>query len=217
MTETNCIYQQLESSTMAGALECVCQTFRETEPLTSYLRVSSEEFEPFVEELLLHSLKGGLSWVALDSSSGKVIGVRIVVDFDNDYAPTQNFGAKMNTIFEFLSYVSLPIKKLTDLTKEKVVHSHMVAVDSTYQRSGIARELLRRTSIEAYKLGYRISIGEITNQYNRKLLAQFPSFQSLHWVYYRDYEVNGQRPFDKLLEHDACVLYQIKLEDFLKR
>jgi len=215
--KTSYVYQQLQTSTLLGALDCIEQTFRNSEPLTAYLKVCQEEFKPFVQELLHHSLAGGLSWVALDPYADKVIGARLVVDFKNDYSPSQSFGTKMDTILRFLFQVSLPLKKLPDLAKEKMVHSHMVAIDGQYQRRGVAQELLSQSSIRAYDLGYRTSVGEITNQYNRNLLSQFPSFQELNRICYADYEINGQKIFANLLEHESCVLYQVKLQDFIKR
>lgn len=210
---TNAIqYQLLEPRHKVLAVNLIREVFTKKEPITSHLGVSTHEFEPFVKDLVSHAIQQRLSWVALDKATKKIAGARITTDYAKDFLPGE-YGENMNIVGDFLNKVAHSNR----ISHKKTVHSHMVAVDPQYARLGIAKNLLGWASSWAYSKGYRYSVGEVTNQNNRKLLEQIPSYQALHRVEYKSYSYKGKRPFLTLNEHDACVLFRFHLEDFFNR
>jgi GNAT superfamily N-acetyltransferase len=181
------------------------------------LQVSDSEFRPFVTALFTHAFKSGLSWVAFDNANHTLAGVRVVTDCSDDFVPQKSFGNKMDTILEFLHTISKDRNFPGEMSHQKTVHSHMVAIHPSYQKLGIAQALLKNASNWAFQKGYKTSVGEVTNQYNAKILSRIASYQEIRSIQYEQYEAGGQMPFRGLKGHERCTFFQFSLSDFSGR
>ena len=206
-------YELLTAEYFQPALNCICEVFLKHEPLTSFLNVNEIEFRPFANDLLIHSLKQDLSWMAIDINTKRLVGVRVVTDFNEDFIPLKNYGSKMDLILKFLTEVSMHSELNINGLNEKMIHSHMVAVKAEYQGAGIAKNLLTKASEWAKLNGYKISVGEVTNKNNHKLLSKIRSYQGLNTVFYKNFVLNGTHPFADLKDHDFCQFFKFNLDD----
>jgi GNAT superfamily N-acetyltransferase len=210
-------YRLLSKQTSEQAIDCICKVFLAGEPLSKHMRVSEQEFRPFVSDLVKHSLRSHLSWIAVDSDTGVLVGARIITDLADDFHPTRNFGAKMSVILNFLGAVASPLKRNDELSRGKTAHAHMVAVSESYQGLGIAKKLLHLSSEWAYKNGFTPSVGEVTSAYNQRILKNSTGFKPLHSIDYETYEFQGTNPLKGIKGHEQCILFELDLKSLLHK
>lgn len=204
-------YRIAKKEDKLAALDCLSEVFLNQEPLSKHLRVPRHSFEAFCSDLLDFCLEKSLSWIALESSTGKIAGVRLATDSTNDFKPDSLYGWEMKTILNFLDHISA-------IGSEKInspsIHIHMVAVASVFQRQGIALGLLQNSAKNHVSRGYATCRGEVTSIANQILLMKFASFHEYARISYSHYQSSsGIKPFRGINSQKDCVAYSINLKE----
>jgi GNAT superfamily N-acetyltransferase len=206
------VYQVLEDDHATQAIMCLCNVFSAQEPLGKAIGISPDELAPFVTDLVQYAIKTNLSWIAIDKMSSRVVGVRILTDFHNDFTPGSYKGEKLNAIFNFLENL-YTVQTHDEQDKIKpLLHCWMVAVLPEFQRQGILRNLYRAGKLRALKKGYRFGIEEVTSKHNLAFLESEVSVKKINTIYYAQYQDSGAFPFLFSVDTKACVLCQYPLE-----
>lgn len=206
------VYRVLEEDHAAQAIICLCQVFSTQEPLGKAIGISPDELTPFITDLVQHAIKTNLSWVAIDKMSSRVVGVRILTDFYDDFTPDSYRDEKLNVIFSFLD--SLYTTQAIDENGKfrTLLHCWMVAVLPAFQRQGILRNLYRVGIRWALKKGFKFGIEEVTSQHNLAFLESEVHVKKINSIYYAQYQEGSAFPFLFSVDSQVCVLCQYPLE-----
>ncbi|CAI1741320.1 hypothetical protein [Serratia plymuthica] len=204
-------YSVLDETHAEQTIACLCTVFSAQEPLGKAIGISSDELTPFVTDLVHHAIKTQLSWVAIEKTSSRLVGVRILTDFHNDFIPGDYESQKLNTIFAFLE--SLYEFQHSDEENESkpLLHCWMTAVLPAFQRQGILRSLYRAASLSAIEKGFRFGISEVTSPYNLAFLESDVTVKKLNTLHYTKYQKDGVFPFSLAEDSELCVLCRYPL------
>ena len=197
MEDSNVIvYDPMQAKHLNDVERCLSESFLYREPMTSYLKPSADEFLDFLRPLLQLALEQGLSWVALDRASHKLVACRIATDFYADYSPA-NLSEKMNIIVTYLGLLSQPVHDLL-VGKSRVLHGQMLGVDAAYTQRGIAAKLVKHVATNAYERGFCGVVAEATSAYTQKIAMRIPGSVIINRLDYESFEWDGVFPFKGL-------------------
>lgn len=205
-------YRVLEDDHAAQAIRCLCQVFSAQEPLGQAIGISPHELAPFITDLVQYAIKTNLSWVAIDKMTSRVVGVRILTDFHDDFTPGSYNSEKLSVIFSFLdSLYTAQVHDVNDNAKP-LLHCWMVAVSPVFQRQGILRNLYRVGICRALKKGFKFGIEEVTSRQNIAFLESVVHVKKINTIYYQQYQDVAAFPFLFSVDSKVCVLCQYPLE-----
>ncbi|AFZ23707.1 hypothetical protein Cylst_1420 [Cylindrospermum stagnale PCC 7417] len=205
------IYQLLAAPDLEATINCMAEAFPNSEPLTTALGITIDEFYPFAELVCIQAVEEGLSHIAKDANTGKVIGFRISEDLIQEESEENN--TVINSLIKFYPIISLlkDIKEayLRDkiIQKGQVLHFIMVGVQKNYRNLNIAKNLITENLGLAEDKKFTTVICEATgkiSQHNARKLG----FNEIVAIEYKDYLYQGLKVFEKIEPHAKCILME---------
>lgn len=207
-------YGPLDHSTLAGAIDCVSEVFTEAEPMSRFLGISREEFLVFANAVYPAMAEQGLSFVARDSQTGKIVGIRISEDYAcSDMEEIPGLSPKFFPLFSILHQISEHFRQIREIPPGKYIHLFMVAVNSNYAGRGIAPTMNAIFFDYVRSLGFTHAVTEPTGAISQHILMNKFGFQLLHQIRYRDFEYEGRRVFANIQGHEGVMLLEKDLTD----
>lgn len=164
-------------------------------------------------EWSLDCLCQGLSFKAIDSSNGKIIGIimnelweKSVVDRQSNAVAETLQNEKLKIILTFCEHIESQVK-LFDLYPqyERAMYINKLSVDTAYRNLGIARKLIETTFQLMTDMQLDICQILVTNYYLVKLCLKL-NFQIVHETEFENYVVNGVRPLLPAEPHNAAKI-----------
>ena len=208
------VYELLDKNNLDGAIDCVSKVFTTAEPLAHHLKISYEEFLVFARAYYPKVAADGLSFVARDRQSGRVVGIRVSEDYVQEEAPDlDHISPKFFAIFTLLDQLSDHFKKIRRVEPGKYIHLFMVAVDEAYTNRGIAPTMNRFFFNYVKTLGFTHAATEPTGRISQHVLRDKFGFKELHRIYYKDYEFDGEKVFADIQGHDCAMLMEQSLSE----
>lgn len=205
------IYQLLEAPDLEATINCVTEAFPNSEPLTTASGITIDEFYPFAKIVCIQAVKEGLSHIAKDANTGKVIGFRISEDLIQ--AETEENNTVIDSLVKFYPIFSL-LKDLKEeylqekiIQKGQVLHFIMVGVQKNYRNLNIAKNLITENLGLAQEKKFTTVICEATgiiSQHNARKLG----FKEIVAIEYKDYAYQGLKVFEKIEPHAKCILME---------
>lgn len=205
------VYQLLESPDLEATINCMAEVFPNKEPLTTALGITIDEFYPFAELVCIQAVKEGLSHIAKDANTGKVIGFRISEDLIQEESEENN--TVINSLIKFYPIISL-LKELKEeylqdirIKKGQVLHFIMVGVQENYRNLNIAKNLITKNLRLAQDKKFTTVICEATgviSQHNARKLG----FNEIVAIEYKDYVYQELKVFEKIEPHSKCILME---------
>ncbi|KAB8029211.1 hypothetical protein [Fluviispira multicolorata] len=213
MQKSEFSYSLLNDLYFNQAVQCITQVFSSHEPMGKHLKITKEELQPFIEQLLMHAFKQKLSWIAIDNSSEKLAAVRIHTDVydDFEYHPKTE---KLKIIFQLLNSLYENHEYLLNAPKNTMSHTWMTAVQPEFQRKGLLKNLYRLCSHNAKLKGFQYCVGEATNVHNLKFLNEEAKCSNFNKIEYKKFKYNESFPFSDIEEHLECTLYYYPLMSY---
>ena len=125
-------YSKMSDQHFEGVIDAICEIFPPHEPMSKLQGISNEEFRDFATVIAKDALKNGISHVATDTKTGKVVGYRISHDLIHDANPEmekviQNF-PKIQPILFLLDSLEKMYLENKKIEKGKVLYWFMVGV-----------------------------------------------------------------------------------------
>ena len=208
-------YGPLDQDTLAGAIECVSEVFTDAEPMSRFLGITKEEFLVFANAVYPHIAAQGLSFVARDSKTGKIVGIRISEDFaGSEVDEIPGLSPKFFPLFTILGQIDNHFRNIRDdIVPGKYVHLFMVAVKSEYAGRGIAPNMNKLFFAHVKKLGFTHAVTEPTGAISQHILVNKFGFNIIHEIKYKDFVFEGEKVFAELQGHEGVMLLEKDLSE----
>ena len=208
-------YGPLDAETLEGAIDCVSASFTSNEPMSQHLGITLEEFKHFARAAYPPLAEEGLSFVARDQASKRVVGVRISEDLVQEEEPPEIEGLspKFFPIFSILGQLSAWFLEQRKPAKGQYVHLFMVAVDPHFAGKGIAHNMNRIFFDHVRNLGYTDAMTIPTGNVSQHILMNKFGFKCLKELSYHDFIFEGKKVFQNIQEHKGVMLLERPLAD----
>lgn len=207
-------YHIMNQENISDAATCIAESFANDEPLTRSLNIDEQDFLPFALDLCNSVHKERLSWVALDPSNSKLIGVRLASNSRDQSPAPSKIPPNLAKILSFIGTTkknalkSLPVEML----QNDSIYTLMMAVNRDYRGQGIGRQLLINSCKNAGELGYRYSFGEVTNPASKAVVKHFNPVVLTSTPCYSA-EVEGVPVFNNLAPSITTSIYYLDLQN----
>ncbi len=193
---------------MTGLLAGV---FSRSEPLAVATGLTFDEMQAIVGHLGRRIADAGLSVIARDQQSGRLIGASLTDDFaipppdDIDVLP-----GKFRPIAEVLEELDQQYRKAHRLNPGEVLHLLMVAIAPDSGGKGVASMLLTLTLEHGKQKGYVKAVGEATGKVSQHIFRKHGFVERFH-IRYGDFLYEGKPVFNSISEHEALILMERNL------
>ena len=193
-------YAVLEPDYFQRALQFYRESFIPREPVLYCLgchKMSNEK----LDGLMLQRFSENLTWIAIDESTGKLVGIRVshciaakdlpdsmLTYEDHIHSGWSEAFAAMNVIDD----ATLDVKEvLKQFNETRLLKLGGLAVDPGYENKGIASELIRRSLADGSQKGFSLAGVVATGNASQSIFRKL-GFQETKAVYYRDFHINGE-------------------------
>mmetsp|Transcript_21089 Transcript_21089/g.23522 ORF Transcript_21089/g.23522 Transcript_21089/m.23522 type:complete len:231 (-) Transcript_21089:89-781(-) len=187
----------------------------ETECVT--VGASRDAIEGYFTKLLSVITSQGLSTVAIERSSGKVVGARLALDMALE-APSKFECIKMakeySSLYKTIYNRWISTHKLEASIKGVWVKWAGISVDINHSRRGIATMLYKTNFEHITGLGYKGALVVCSSKFSGAACEK-RGYKLVGKIAYADYEVNGQFPFkDVKPPHKYYKMFEATTRDF---
>lgn len=205
-------YKLLSFADAEQTAACFSKIFISEEPMTKSLGLSQQQFHGLAEDYCQLAAEDGLSFIAMEKATNKVIGFIICVDLHFD-------PARAKAIDPVIMQQAIPSQLLLQELKSDFIekmnfaagdclHMVYVGVDNQFKRIGLAIGLIQAVLNNAVAKGYTYAIGDCTNPKSRQALEKL-GFREENRIVYADLHYDGPNPFENLAGY--CTLMVKKL------
>lgn len=192
------VYEFLSSDNADSAAELYTEVFLNDEPMTRQHGIDPEKFLPCACEYLHFCAAQGMSVIAIDSLTQRIVGFGLTSDLTTDW---DSVGPGMVTLLSFfresvaiLEEVEHRCPDLHDIRPGAVLHIFQGGVRREYRGRGVLTNIISRILIEAKNRGFQKIIGECTGPVSRHVLEK-AGFREAASVVYDEFEVDGKAYF----------------------
>src|SRR5579885_2687668 len=188
----------LQDEHVKSTIDLFIKSFCDSEPITKHLNIRYQEYEPFAKEVILKSVKEGMSKVAVDKKN-RVIACALAEDLADPFIPHLAHYPKLAPIFELLNKLSEPFIKGKKFHKGKISHVWIAAVDQTYRGQGLSTAIDMACIEASARKGFDFAYAEFTNELSEKVTSQFKILKLYNRIKYDDFKTSdGKKPFKGL-------------------
>jgi hypothetical protein len=203
-----CVLRSDATLDKQGAEDCLSAAFAEREPMSTAMGISVSEFRQFARFIIDSSSHGGLSVIAKEKVTNRVVGVFISEDLESGEVPLPEYiSNKFDPILSLLSSLYIPYKKNESRGPGKTVHQLMLAVDSS--NTGLMPYLVSYGEEVAKKKGFEGAVAEVTGPISYHVVKSklgYEDYVGENRIAYSDFIYEGVRVFSKVTEAKHCRL-----------
>lgn len=206
--------QPLRAEDAPEAVRLIARAFTTREPMARALEISMQEFTTFLSLCLPRMIEEGLSVVARDRGTGRMVGAVLADSLGGPALPPWPDGPegeRARTMFAPLlaALATLDEQWLAERQARdgQVLHVALVGVDEAAARDGIARLLLEACIGTAEARGFASAIAEVTSGASHRLFRSH-GFLDRFVVPYARFEFGGARPFASIANESGVVLME---------
>ncbi len=209
-TKTTYTIQTLSREHMQSTADLFIKTFCDHEPITKHLGIQYHEYEPFALSVIQKAVKDGLSVVAVDTKTNRVVACTIAEDMTDLFQPNLSLYPKMKPIFALIEELSLSFLQGKIFEKGKITHTWIAMVDKSYQGKGLSTEIDIACTNLAAKKGYKFTYAEFTNELSEKITHHYPVSKQINVILYNDFTLHGQKVFAGVKGGSAAYILGIQ-------
>lgn len=210
LTEKNgIIYEVFRENDMEQTIACIIETFSRKEPMVIALGIIPDENLFFVKIVCEKAVKDGLSIVAKDKVTGKVIGFCLSEDLESE--PPEGFdkiNMKIHPILELLTRLDEEYKKSRKVIKGKFFHLYMVGVSEPFEKQNIGTTLLDENLKLAKLKNFSVAIAEATGSVSQHIIRYKLEFNEMFAIDYKSFKYKGKNVFKNIENSPSCILLE---------
>ncbi len=208
--DTHFRYEIAQRKHKKGIIKIFTEAFCGAEPMTHYLHIDPKKFKTFTKQVTENAICDHLSIVALDKD--KVVACALVEDLAAIREAPTDFDPNFKYIISLLESLGGDFFKEKKFDKGHIAHLFITAVDKNYRRRGLSTQVNFHAMNLAEKLGFQFMYSELTNFYNE--MGVFNHMTQKHRRLigardYKDYEIDGFKPFPHLKGYAHGYLWEI--------
>ncbi|XP_014261860.1 uncharacterized protein LOC106673965 [Cimex lectularius] len=155
------------------------ESFFLDEPLTMDARGRMSMEDMFA----LKALPQNLSFIAVDNT-GKIVGTAL--NYDNDNEPECDDPSEDDPFFQELFRMFEYAEKATGKSEPGLMSLHLLSVDKSHRRQGMARKLVEATEDHARNSGFTGVKVECTSKYTADLVSSM-NYEKIYGLFYKDF------------------------------
>lgn len=200
------VLNPLEPNDVVEASECLAKGFLR-EPMTESLKISYEEMLGFCQPVVSKASKLGLSVIAKDIETDKIVGLTINKDFLN--SPTEEnvtLNKKLFPIFKLLDDLDKKYQQSNEVDVNEVFHTLMIAVNSDIKTRNLSSKLLSRSLENAVNNGFKKTVMEATSSISQHIALNKFSYKEFHSINYSDFSYKNKNTFRHINSVSSCKL-----------
>jgi len=211
LAESGIVFRDMSEADNAEMSKLLADVFSRRDPPAMATQFSPKKLEEIAAIFGTKSAKEGLSSVAVETSSGKIVGAILGHDFGCP-PPSEigNVDLSSEPVIALLDQLEEIFSKTHEVRPGEFLHVFMIAVRDEFSGKGIAQNLLQFCLKQAQKSGYSVAFTEATNQISQSIFRKF-GFEEIHLVDYHAFEFNGRKPFQEIIDQRGCALKEIQL------
>lgn len=203
------LYELMMLKDVEDAVECLAETFVDSEPITRALGITVADFRVFANFFCQNAVKEELSVIARDQNTGKMMGCLISEDL------VTRLPQNLETSFpKFAPIISLMRKMDKDyiyknnVDKNEVMHEFLLGVYPEWQGRHIGENLIICSMIQGRVMNYRGAIAEIGNPVTMHMHEETRGFYVVGDVKYKDFVYDHSKVFKDIITDDnkSCKL-----------
>ena len=180
-----------------------------TEPTTIALGLDEALAAPAITSVTRTAAREGLSVIAREATTGKIVGCLIARDFNAP--PPDGFeavAAPFAPLFALLSGMeeSFRARSAAPVPDGAVCVLIMAGVDEAYRGARVLGRMCARTEQVARERSFRALLAEATGAASQQAALQRLGFEVLERFAYRDFVFEGRNVFASIESVDSCAL-----------
>ncbi len=205
------VYDLLRAEDVKDASNCIAMAFSVGEPMSRTLTITLDEFLLFTAMFCEKAAADGLSFVAKNQQTGKLLGSLIVEDFlTNPPEGIDRISPKFEPIFALLEQLDDNYKKQHPVQENEILHIFMSGVYKEYLGQKISTTLKQAAHAMGKIKKYKGAIAEATGPFSQKINANL-GYELVDAIKYTDFEFNGKKTFAEITDCQSCQLLYKKL------
>jgi ribosomal protein S18 acetylase RimI-like enzyme len=214
LEKNNIIYQTLTATRLEETIAFVAEHFVKYEYLTQASKLTCEEFTVFCKQYCEASLIHHLSIIALDKTTGELVGFAINEDLNSENTiNTSQFYTVHDHYIPFIAMLHALSGAYLNLEK-KNNHNfqlQLLGVKPTYQGKKIGQTLIEASEIIAKQHQFAYIVIEATSPITKSLCEKL-QYINLGNYPYKDFVLDGKKPFEHILDYDGPYLFMRQLD-----
>lgn len=199
----------LQAEHLESAKELFVKVFCFNEPVTRYLGIEPDDYEPFAEAALKKAIQDGMSKVALDKKN-QVIAFVIAEDLANPFKPELSLYPRMKPVLGLLNELSRPFLAGKRFVKGKIAHFWLAGVEQELMGKGLFKKVNNELIQDLIQKGYTLAYSEFTNEISAKEALHFKNLELCNKIRYDSFVMDGQKPFQGLKGEAVAYVAAIK-------
>lgn len=203
------IYEILQENDIEQTIACVIETFSIGEPMAKSLGITPDEYHSFAEIVCKKAVKDGLSIVAKDKATSKVIGFSISEDLVSEPPERiEKINVKFHPILALLTILDEKYKKSHKVEKGQIFHLYMVGVSESCKNRNIATVLLNESLKLAKLKNFSGAIAEATGLVSQHIIRDKLGFEEKFEIEYKSFTHEGKNVFKNIMNSHRCILLE---------
>lgn len=192
----NLIYRLAQMKDLEELGHLFNETFIHRDPMTAHLQLTEEEAMDYCLVIFPESIKDGLTYLAVDPDSNKIVGFTTSFkdDIGNDPSVLSRLNPRLLGAMADTSHVFdillKPLESLKGYNPEKSLTIMYTGIHSGYAGHSLSINLMQYLLKRATDLGYETAIGECTSSRSLKQVLRL-GFREINAVSYKDFGIDA--------------------------
>lgn len=215
--EQNIRYGLMDSTDIEEMAALLADVFSRFDPPAVAVGLSFDEVRGLVRLFGQRALGDALTIVARAKPSGRLIGAMLTDEFATPPPKDIDKVAKhFAPIAALLDGLDEQYRKTNPVLPGQTIHLFMLGVGAEFAGRGIAQTLIRLTLENGKRKGYKRAVTEATGKVSQHIFQNL-GFAEQFRTAYKEFAYRGKRVFNLIVEHEAVILMDRRLDTPLKR
>jgi len=202
-------YEVFSMEDAVGFTAVVTEAFTGYEPMSLAMGIPFDVFYGFMGGLAVKAAEEGLSVIARDIASGKVVGALVNEDLMSPPAETPNpLDSRFNPIFTLLGELTEYYRDSHDFQLGECLHVFMIGVTHDYKGRSLSSHLISHSLKNARNKGFRAVCTEATGRISQHIFGKKFGFHELKKTEYKTFVYNGEQIFRNIKDHWGAYLME---------
>jgi len=188
------------------AFTLACEVFVEASVLHTAVGISVEEYQRYMDASFKAMISQGLSLVAVDTDTNKVIGCLIACDYLTQGQATTTVPKKLKPVNAILANLDNLYRKNQRLQAGDCMLVDMAVVTPDARKLGIYSELRKAAHRLGREAGFTRVVGELSSAATQRLCVDRLNHKVCAEIEYASFEYEGQTPFSSISTPKSILL-----------
>jgi len=204
------LYLPLGTEHIEGAAHCIASSFTTSEPMCRALGIAYEDFLPFSRLMAVKAAKEGLSQVVVrGSGTHRVVCASINEDFCAPLPEEAVVGfPHLSPILTLLNALD---ERYQTTSKPSLGEAFHVVVGGSLpgeEHKGHGKRVMEQGLSIARLHGFRRIVSHLSNAATQQVYVQRLGLAIVAEIVYRDFELDGARPFADIESPRSCIMVE---------